>query len=158
MAAPASGRSVYFAMQQSAIRARRFSLRGSCRARSNCRDRKADGSIRDSVRTSIPPKSSFGGAQPRPPQGKVFVNPTRGVLLIASNLPRTPADKIYEMWIIPKGAKPVPAGLFQSQQDGNAMHVRPGIGGTGFYGGRRRHRENQAGADQPTTTPLILAP
>src|SRR5271155_2645724 len=69
---------------------------------------------------------SFGGAEPRPPQGKVFVTPARGVLLIASNLPRTPADRIYEMWIIRKGANPVPAGLFQSQDDGSAIHVRPG--------------------------------
>jgi len=102
-------------------------------------------------------EASFGGAQPRPPQGKVFVNPSRGVLLIASNLPRTPADKIYEMWLIPKGAKPVPAGLFQSQDDGNAMHVRPGTVDMASTSAIAVTVENQAGADQPTTTPLIVA-
>jgi hypothetical protein len=101
---------------------------------------------------------SFGGAQPRPPQGKVFVNPTRGVLLIASNLPRTAADKIYEMWIIPKGAKPVPAGLFQSQDDGSAMHVRQGTVDLASTAAVAVTIEAQAGADQPTSTPLILAP
>jgi hypothetical protein len=101
---------------------------------------------------------SFGGTQPRPPQGKVFVNPARGVLLIASNLPRTPADKIYEMWIIPKGAKPVPAGLFQSQDDGNAMHIRPGTVDVASTAAVAVTVENHAGADQPTTTPLIVAP
>jgi hypothetical protein len=101
---------------------------------------------------------SFGGAQPRPPQGKVFVNPTRGVLLIASNLPRTAADKIYEMWIIPKDAKPVPAGLFQSQDDGSAMHVRPGTVDLASTAAVAVTVEAQAGADQPTSTPLILAP
>jgi hypothetical protein len=100
---------------------------------------------------------SFGGAEPRPPQGKVFVNPTRGVLLIASNLPRTAADKIYEMWIIPKGAKPVPAGLFQSQNDGSAMHVRQGTVDLASTAAVAVTIENQAGADQPTTTPLIVA-
>jgi hypothetical protein len=100
---------------------------------------------------------SFGGAQPRPPEGKVFLNPARGVLLIASNLPRTPADKIYEMWIIPRGAKPVPAGLFQSQDDGSAMHVRPGIVDLASTAAVAVTVENQAGADQPTTTPLIVA-
>src|SRR6202451_1280822 len=54
-------------------------------------------------------EASFGGSQPQPPRGTVFVNPSQGVLFIASNLPRTPAGKIYEMWLIPKGAKPVPA-------------------------------------------------
>jgi Anti-sigma-K factor rskA len=103
-------------------------------------------------------EASFGGAQPRPPQGKVFVNPSRGVLLIASNLPRTPADKIYEMWLIPKGAKPVPAGLFQSQDDGSAMHVRPGMVDVASTAAVAVTVENQTGADQPTTTPLILAP
>jgi anti-sigma-K factor RskA len=101
---------------------------------------------------------SFGGVQPRPPQGKVFVNPARGVLLIASNLPRTAADKIYEMWIIPKGAKPVPAGLFQSQDDGSAMHVRAGAVDLASTAAVAVTVENQAGADQPTTTPLIVAP
>jgi hypothetical protein len=101
---------------------------------------------------------SFGGTQPRPPQGKVFVNPSQGVLLIASNLPATPADKIYEMWIIRKGAKPVPAGLFQSQDDGNAMHVRPGPLDLASTAAIAVTVENQAGADQPTTTPLIVAP
>jgi hypothetical protein len=100
---------------------------------------------------------SFGGAQPRPPEGKVFLNPARGVLLIASNLPRTPADKIYEMWIIPRGAKPVPAGLFQSQEDGSAMHVRSGIVDLASTAAIAVTVENQAGADQPTTTPLIVA-
>jgi Anti-sigma-K factor rskA len=102
-------------------------------------------------------EASFGGQQPRPPHGKVFVNPSRGVLLIASNLPRTPPDKIYEMWIIPKGAKPVPAGLFQSQDDGNAMHVRPGTVDLASTAAVAVTVENQAGADQPTTTPLIVA-
>jgi anti-sigma-K factor RskA len=101
---------------------------------------------------------SFGGLQPRPPQGKVFVNPTRGVLLLASNLPPTSGDKIYEMWIIPKGAKPVPAGLFQSRDDGSAMHVRPGAVDVASTAAVAVTVENQAGADQPTTTPLIVAP
>jgi len=105
-------------------------------------------------------EASFGGAQPRPPQGKVFLNPSRGVLLIATNLPRTAADKIYEMWIIPKGkgARPLPAGLFQSQDDGNAMHVQPGSVDVAAAAAIAVTVENQAGADQPTTTPLIVAP
>jgi len=103
-------------------------------------------------------EASFGGGQPRPPQGKVFVNSSRGVLLIASNLPRTAADKIYEMWIIRKGAaKPVPAGLFQPQDDGSAMHVRPGAVDMASTAAIAVTVENEAGADQPTTTPLIVA-
>jgi anti-sigma-K factor RskA len=79
------------------------------------------------------------------------------VLFIASNLPRTPAGKIYEMWLIPKGAKPVPAGLFQSQDDGEAMHVRTGTVDVASTAAVAVTLENEAGADQPTTTPLIVA-
>jgi hypothetical protein len=104
-------------------------------------------------------EASFGGVQPRPPQGKVFVNPTRGVLLIASNLPPTPADKVYEMWIIrKKGAKPLPAGLFQSQDDGTALHVQAGSVDMPSTAAVAVTVENQAGAAQPTVTPLIVAP
>lgn len=102
-------------------------------------------------------EASFGGSQPRPPRGKVFVNASQGVLLIASNLPRTPADKIYEMWIIPKGAKPVPAGLFQSLEDGEAMHIRRGNVDVASMAAVAVTVENRTGADQPTTTPLIVA-
>jgi hypothetical protein len=90
------------------------------------------------------------------PRGKVYVNPQRGILLIASNLPPAPAGKIYEAWVIPKSGKPIPAGLFQSDSTGAATHVHPGpvaadaniIAVT---------LEPQQGSDQPTTTPLLAA-
>jgi hypothetical protein len=90
------------------------------------------------------------------PRGKVFVSPTTGVLLIASNLPPAPAGKTYEMWVIPRGANPVPAGLFQSQADGTAIHIRPGpveVAGMTVA----VTLEDQAGAPQPTSTPLLTA-
>jgi anti-sigma-K factor RskA len=90
-------------------------------------------------------------------KGKVFVNPASGVLLMAANLPPAPAGKAYEMWVIPKGAKPIPAGMFQSQADGTAMHVHTGavdINGVTIA----VTLEDQAGAAQPTSTPLIVAP
>jgi anti-sigma-K factor RskA len=69
---------------------------------------------------------NFGQGQPTPPRGNFFLNPRMGVLLIASNLPALPAGKTYEMWVIPKGGAPRPAGLFQSGPQGNAMHILTG--------------------------------
>ena len=69
---------------------------------------------------------NFGQGQPAPPRGNIFLNPRMGVLLIASNLPALPSGKAYEMWVIPKGGAPRPAGLFQSGPQGNAMHILPG--------------------------------
>jgi len=101
----------------------------------------------------------FGGAAPQPPRGRVFLDPARGVLLLASNLPPAPAGKTYEMWVIPKakGSKPVPAGLFQSAADGTAMHVLPGpvdVAGTAAVAVTV---EIAAGAQVPTLPPVFAA-
>ena len=90
------------------------------------------------------------------PKGKVYVNPQRGVLMIASNLPPAPAGKIYEMWVIPKSGKPIPAGLFQSDASGAATHVQPGpvVADASIVAVTL---EPQSGSPQPTTTPLLAA-
>jgi len=103
-------------------------------------------------------EASFGDTRPKPPRGKVFLNPAQGVLLIASNLPPAPSGKLYEMWVIPKSGKPAPAGMFQSQTDGSAMHVRQGTVDVASTGAIAVTVENEAGADQPTSQPLIVAP
>lgn len=103
-------------------------------------------------------EASFGKGQPQPPQGKVFLNPTQGVLLMASNLPPAPTGKLYEMWLIPKAGVPVAAGLFQSQTDGTAMHIRRGVVDLEATGVVAVTLENENGVNQPTSQPLIVAP
>lgn len=98
---------------------------------------------------------TFGPPDPKPPRGRVLLNPSRGVLLIASNLPPAPAGRIYEMWLIPKGGKPVPAGLFQSDDSGSAVHLREGSVDTGVTVAVTL--EPESGSEQPTTTPLFAA-
>ena len=100
---------------------------------------------------------TFGGGAPQPPRGRVFLDPRRGVLLLASNLPPAPAGKIYEMWVIPKGGKPVPAGLFQSAVDGTALHVLAGpvdVAGTAAVAVTV---ELAAGAQVPNLPPVFAA-
>jgi anti-sigma-K factor RskA len=91
------------------------------------------------------------------PKGRVFVNPNRGVLLLASNLQPAPSGKIYEMWIIPKVGAPLPAGLFQSEADGTAMYVRKGPVDIAATGVIAVTLEPEAGSQAPTTQPLIVA-
>jgi anti-sigma-K factor RskA len=100
--------------------------------------------------------SQEGAAQP--PQGKVFLNPKRGVLLVASNLPPAPEGKTYEMWVIPAGGKPVPAGLFQTESNGTAVHLQPGPVDVASAGAVAVTLEPAGGAPQPTSQPLIVAP
>jgi anti-sigma-K factor RskA len=99
--------------------------------------------------------SSDGAVQP--PQGKVFLNPSRGVLLLASNLPPAPQGKIYEMWVIPDGGKPVPAGLFQTESNGTAVYLRKGGVDVAATAAVAVTLEASSGAPQPTSTPIIVA-
>jgi len=99
----------------------------------------------------------FGGATPLPPRGRVFIDPKRGVLLLASNMTPAPSGKIYEMWVIPKGGKPVPAGLFQAGSDGTALHILAGPVDVATTAAVAVTLEPEAGVPQPTSTPVIAA-
>ncbi|HYZ85835.1 MAG TPA: anti-sigma factor [Bryobacteraceae bacterium] len=92
------------------------------------------------------------------PRGRVFVNPSRGVLLIASNLPRVPEGKAYELWVIPKGGNPKPAGLFNSDTAGNVMYHSPGAVDLASTGAVAVSVEPESGSPQPTTTPVLVVP
>lgn len=94
------------------------------------------------------------------PQGNVFVQGRRGVLLLSTNLPQLPAGKTYEMWMIPKGdaAIPRPAGLFRSDASGGAVHLSPGPVDPAALGAVAVTVEPEAGSSAPTTTPIIVAP
>jgi len=100
---------------------------------------------------------SFGKGQPAPPTGRVFVNPGRGVIMIASHLPPAPAGWTYQMWIIPKRGLPRPAGLFQARSDDTAMHFAPGPVDVAATAAVAVTVETSAGASQPTSQPLIVA-
>lgn len=96
---------------------------------------------------------TFGPDEPKP-RGRVLLNPSRGVVLIASNLPPAPAGKIYEMWII-KGGQATAAGLFQSAANGNALHIQETA--VTLDAKVAVTLEPESGSPQPTSTPLFVA-
>ncbi len=101
--------------------------------------------------------ASFGKGQTAPPRGYVFLHPQMGVLLIASNLPAAGTGKTYEMWVIPKGGAPRPAGLFQS--DGmRAVYILNGPVDVSMIGTVAVTLEPAAGSATPTMPILIAAP
>jgi anti-sigma-K factor RskA len=102
---------------------------------------------------------AFGQGATNPPHGNVFIQARRGVLLMSTNLPPLPAGKIYEMWVIPKGSAPAPrpAGLFQSDATGSALHVLPGPIEASDFSAVAVTVEPEAGSTAPTTTPIIVA-
>lgn len=99
-----------------------------------------------------------GSAEVPQPVAKVFVNQVHGVLLVASNLPGLEAGRTFEMWIVPKAGAPLPAGLFQSGADGNAIHIRPGAVNLGDAAAIAVSVEPEGGSPAPTTTPFLVTP
>jgi anti-sigma-K factor RskA len=60
---------------------------------------------------------------PQAPAGRVFLDP-RGAVLVATNLPKPPAGRVYEMWLLlARRPAPVPAGVFELDPKGSAVHV-----------------------------------
>src|SRR5207253_8149877 len=99
----------------------------------------------------------FGKGKPQPPRGRVFVNPQRGVLLFASNLPPAPSGKIYEMWLIPKSGAPKPAGLFQSSTQNTALYILNSPVDRSNTKAVAVTMEPEAGSGAPTSTPIVVA-
>jgi len=99
---------------------------------------------------------NFGGAQPQPPRGNVFANERLGVLLMAGSLPQLAPGKTFEMWVIPKGGAPRPAGLFQAM-NGSAIHLMSGPVDVASLGAVAVSVEPEQGSQAPTTTPIIVA-
>ena len=60
------------------------------------------------------------------PQGKAMYLPRQGALLfMASNLAPLPANKTYQLWVLPMTGPPVPAGTFVPDARGSAMVMDP---------------------------------
>jgi anti-sigma-K factor RskA len=61
-----------------------------------------------------------------PPEGKAIYSRERnGLIFMATNLQPVPAQKAYELWLIPKQGAPIPAGVFKPDSRGTAMVVNP---------------------------------
>lgn len=92
------------------------------------------------------------------PSGRVVYLAQRGALIFqGSNLTALPADKTYELWVIPaNGTAPVPAGLFRPDAAGSASVVLPtlpsGVPAKAFG----VTMEKAEGASTPTA-PILLA-
>lgn len=60
-----------------------------------------------------------------PPSGKAIYSRERGLIFIASNLKPVPAQKAYELWLIPTQGAPIPAGVFKPDAHGSATVINP---------------------------------
>jgi hypothetical protein len=84
------------------------------------------------------PLTLVGVKAPPQPQMKMVYSKEKGsLLLLASDTPVLPDDKIYELWLLPAdGSAPMPAGWFKPDSKGNGrmfhMLASAGIDAKGF--------------------------
>jgi anti-sigma-K factor RskA len=63
---------------------------------------------------------------PPQPQGKaIYVRDRSSLIFLASNLQALPAQKAYELWLIPTSGAPIPAGVFKPDPHGSATVINP---------------------------------
>ena len=63
---------------------------------------------------------------PPQPQGKaIYVRDRSSLIFLASNLQQLPAQKAYELWLIPTSGAPIPAGVFKPDAHGSATVINP---------------------------------
>ncbi len=76
---------------------------------------------RDTLAVSLAPSADLPGTK-----GRVLYNARLGVVLYNGILPAPPADKTYQLWLVPMSGDPVSAGVFKPAADGSgSMLVTP---------------------------------
>lgn len=94
---------------------------------------------------------------PPQPQGKaIYVKDRASLIFIASNFGSLPADKAYELWIIPTQGNPIPAGVFKPDAHGSGTIINPTIPSNVEAKAFAITVEPEAGSAAPTSTPIML--
>jgi anti-sigma-K factor RskA len=63
---------------------------------------------------------------PPQPEGKaIYVRDRSSLIFLASNFQALPAQKAYELWLIPTSGAPIPAGVFKPDAHGSATVINP---------------------------------
>ena len=93
---------------------------------------------------------------PPQPQGKVmYVKDRASLIFLASNMPQVPAEKAYELWLIPKQGAPMPAGMFKPDSRGSAMVLNPPLTAGVEVKAFAITVEPEAGSSTPTM-PIVM--
>lgn len=94
--------------------------------------------------------------QPGQPAGRagVLYNPRLGTVLYAGRLSPAPADKSYQLWLVPATGAPVSLGVFSSSEETAELtaHVAPGTAAKAFA----ITVEPKGGRPQPTGPKVLV--
>lgn len=97
-----------------------------------------------------------GNTPPKPEGRAIYVASNSTLVFLANNMPELPANKIYELWLIPTSGAPIPAGLFRPNAQGSAAVIRPplpaGVEAKTFA----ITIEPESGSAAPTSQPIMV--
>ena len=106
----------------------------------------------DAMRVTL----TMGNEKPKP-QAKTIYSPQKGRLIfIANNLPQAPANKAYELWIVPKQGAPVAAGTFWPDSTGNVTMMKATMPSGMEPKAFAVTIEKEEGSDTPTM-PIVMS-
>lgn len=91
------------------------------------------------------------------PEGKVFVNPSGGLVFVAAHLPRLGSDRTFQLWLVPPAGAPRSAGLFRPDENGSSVTVSNVAVDPATTKAVAVSVEPNSGSSAPTTTPFIVA-
>jgi anti-sigma-K factor RskA len=97
------------------------------------------------------------GKTPPQPQGSaIYVRNGGTLVFIASNMPPLPAQKAYELWLIPVSGAPIPAGVFKPDAHGSATVLKPPLPAGTEAKTFAITIEPEAGSASPTSQPMMV--
>ena len=87
-------------------------------------------------------------------QAHVFYNARLGLAVYSGQIAPAPADKSYQLWLVPASGSPVNAGLVEANQQSGAVvvHLPPGVAAKAFA----VTLEPQGGRPQPTGPKVLV--
>jgi anti-sigma-K factor RskA len=105
----------------------------------------------DTVAVTLNPTPELPGAQ-----GRVLYNERLGMVLYHGTLPAPPAEKTYQLWLVPVSGNPVSAGIFTPKTSGESSMILtplpPGIAAKAFA----VTVEPAGGKPQPTGPKVLI--
>ncbi len=92
------------------------------------------------------------------PEVQAYWNEQKGLVLTAERMPALGADRTFELWVVPKKGKPIPAGLFRPDAAGEVLIVSSPEAKPAEAAALAITNEPAGGQPQPTSKPLWVGP
>jgi anti-sigma-K factor RskA len=92
------------------------------------------------------------------PQVNAYWNEIAGLVLTGRHMPALPADRTYQLWVVPKTGNPVSAGIFEPDVEGSALLISQPQAKQSDAAALAITQEPAGGRPQPTSKPVWVGP